>query len=115
MKRAQPTNNMSLSLSGLRRIAQRSGIANFVSQMITGAQIRMARTAIGWTIGDLAEAAGVSASAIQRAEQAEGVPRMRAATLFRVQRALERGVVFIDGDDQYGPGVRLRRRLNDKD
>lgn len=89
--------------------------------MITGAQIRMARTAIAWTIGDLAQAAGVSTSAIQRAEQTEGVPRMRAPTLFRVQRALERGnashggVVFLDSDEQYGPGVRLRRRLNEKD
>jgi transcriptional regulator with XRE-family HTH domain len=89
--------------------------------MITGAQIRMARTAIGWTIGDLAQATGVSISAIQRAEQSEGVPTMRAPTLFRVQRALQRGntthggVVFIDSDDQYGPGVRLRRRLNDRD
>ena len=88
--------------------------------MITGAQIRMARVAIGWTIGELAQATGVSVSAIQRAEQTEGVPRMRAPTLFQVQRALERGnagqggIVFIDSDDQYGPGVRLRRRLNDQ-
>lgn len=89
--------------------------------MITGAQIRMARVAVGWTIGDLAQATAVSVSAIQRAEQTEGVPRMRASTLFQVQRALERGnatyggVVFVDSDDQYGPGVRLRRKLNDRD
>lgn len=96
-------------------------MANSANRMITGVQIRMARIAIGWTIGELAQAIGVSVSAIQRAEQTEGVPRMRASTLFQVQRALERGsaaaggVVFVDSDDQYGPGVRLRRQLNDKD
>ena len=83
--------------------------------MITGTQIRMARSALAWTVAELARRSGVSASAIQRAETTAGVPTMQSANLFRVQRALELGdergaVTFIDADESGGEGVRLRRR-----
>jgi transcriptional regulator with XRE-family HTH domain len=83
--------------------------------MITGAQIRMARAALGWTVAELARRSGVSASSIQRAESADGVPTMQSTNLFRVQRTLEIGdergaVTFIDADESGGEGVRLRRR-----
>jgi hypothetical protein len=63
----------------------------------------------------LGRRSGVSASAIQRAENAAGVPTMQSSNLFRVQRAMEIGdergaVIFIDADERGGEGVRLRRR-----
>jgi transcriptional regulator with XRE-family HTH domain len=81
--------------------------------MVTGLQIRMARAALGWSIVKLASLTEVSVSAIQRAEQSEGVPSMRATSLFRIERALlDGGVVFVGnaGEDNLGPGVRLRKR-----
>ena len=86
-----------------------ANLTNSIRHMITGLQMRMARAALGWSIGRLATLTGVSVSAIQRAEQAEGVPSMRTTSLFRIEQALlDGGVVFIDAND-LGPGVRLRR------
>jgi transcriptional regulator with XRE-family HTH domain len=76
--------------------------------MITGSQMRGARGMLGWSIQKLADEAGVSVSAVQRAERSEGIPNMRTASLFRVRQALERaGVIFIDSNE-FGAGVRLR-------
>lgn len=78
--------------------------------MIIGPQIRAARALLNWTAADLTQASGVSGSAILHAEQASGVPDMRAPNLFKLQRALETaGVVFIDADATMGAGVRLRQ------
>jgi hypothetical protein len=80
--------------------------------MISGPQIKMARAAVHWTVADLSKATGLSPSAIQRAEDAPGVPKMKSTNLFRVQRTLEaKGLIFVDSDDTAGEGVRLRRPL----
>ena len=98
-----------------RPIAGEADIADLLRRMITGRQIRMARAALGWTVADLASRSGVSASAIQRAEAAGGMPTMKSTNLFKLQRALEIGdehgsIVFIDADGG-GEGVRhLSRR-----
>jgi hypothetical protein len=79
--------------------------------MITAAQIRAARALIGWTAVMLAERAHVGYQTVQRAENAEGVPKTTASNLFAIQRALEDGgVVFLeDGDIRSGGvGVRLK-------
>lgn len=76
--------------------------------MITAIQSKMARTALGWNTADLAKAAGVGISTVNRFEtgQATTIP----ATLAAIQRALEgAGIVFLaDGETaDGGPGVRL--------
>jgi transcriptional regulator with XRE-family HTH domain len=74
--------------------------------MITRMQMRMARTALGWGVRDLAEAAGVSPNTVTRFENGAGA---RADTLVHLQEVLERaGVVFVPADEAAGAGVRLR-------
>jgi hypothetical protein len=107
---APVTVNLSHTIGETREVAERVDITDLLKKMITGAQIRMARAALGWTVADLERESGVSASSIQRAEHATGIPTMKSPNLFRIQRALENGgVLFIDADDIVGPGVRLRR------
>lgn len=77
--------------------------------MITGIQIRAARTLLRWTIRDLAREAGLSVPTVQRAEVAEGVPVVQAQTLAAIQDAIERaGVIFLAPSNGSGRGVRLR-------
>lgn len=78
--------------------------------MITGAQLRAARSLLRWRAQDLADASGISLSTILRAEQVDGVPRVTTNTLDTLQLTLEQaGVQFIDANATAGPGVRLRR------
>jgi len=77
--------------------------------MITGIQIRSARSALRLSIAELAELAGVGVQTIMRFENADGIPPSRSATLDDVQRALEAaGIEFIGTPDD-APGIRLRR------
>lgn len=76
--------------------------------IITPMQMKLARTALGFGVRDLAAAAGVAPSTVQRFESERG--DMHSRTLDRVQRVLEEaGIVFIDADADGGPGVRLRK------
>jgi transcriptional regulator with XRE-family HTH domain len=69
-------------------------------------QCFLAREALGWTMSDLARAAGVSQSAVRKFERGGS---QRATTVEAIQRALENaGVIFIDANDG-GPGARLRK------
>jgi DNA-binding transcriptional regulator YiaG len=78
--------------------------------MITGAQIRAARSALKWSAGRLSEVSGVSVPTVQRFEQVDGVPPSRSSTLIDVQKALEAaGIEFIGNPDD-GPGIRLRKK-----
>ncbi len=79
--------------------------------MITAAQSKMARAALGWGVRDLAREANVGVSTVTRFEAGQATPIP--ATLAAIQRALETaGVEFISGDGG-GPGVRLRERSGD--
>jgi transcriptional regulator with XRE-family HTH domain len=81
--------------------------------MLTSAQIRAARGLLNWSAAELARRAGVSWKTVQRAESAEGVPRMQVETLEKIQRTLDAaGIEIIPesrGSHGGGPGVRLRR------
>lgn len=80
--------------------------AIFVS-IITPLQMKLARTAIGLGVRELAAAAEVAPSTVQRFESGKG--DMHSKTLDKVQRVLEDGgVIFIAADAQGGPGVRLK-------
>ncbi len=74
--------------------------------MLIGAQIRMARAAVGWGVRDLAENANINPNTVSRIENGGDA---LASTLDRIQAALEgAGVIFIDRNEDGGPGVRLK-------
>jgi transcriptional regulator with XRE-family HTH domain len=74
--------------------------------MITRLQVRMARTALGWGVRDLARKAGVSPTTVTRFENGA---HTRVETLRQMQDVLERaGVIFVPADEHGGAGVRLR-------
>jgi transcriptional regulator with XRE-family HTH domain len=77
--------------------------------LIAPVQIKMARAAVGLGIRELAELAECAPSTILRFEGGKG--GMQSGTLARLQKALEKeGVVFLEADEKYGPGVRLRSK-----
>lgn len=70
-------------------------------------QCKMARTALGLGVRDLAAAAGVSTDTVARFERGEA---LKERTIAALQAALEAaGVIFIQENGE-GPGVRLRRK-----
>ena len=76
--------------------------------MITGAQIRMARGYLRWSVKELAEKAGVAESTIKRMEHDDGFPLARGPNILAVYKALRNaGIVFIT-ENGGGPGVRLK-------
>ena len=75
--------------------------------MLVFAQIRMARTALGWNISDLATKASVSVSTIKRVETPEGFAKATAANLKLIKQTLEQAGVEFIGTTEEGPGVRL--------
>lgn len=76
--------------------------------MLTPMQIRLARTALGLGVRELAAAAEISPSTVQRFES--GIGGMQTRTLNHVQEVLEeRGITFIYADANGGPGVRLSK------
>lgn len=76
--------------------------------MLTGAQIRSARTALGWSAQELADRAGVSMKTVMRLESANGVPPSRSDTLNEIQLALESAGIEFIGSPADGPGIRIR-------
>jgi transcriptional regulator with XRE-family HTH domain len=73
---------------------------------IVPVQCWLARTALRWTVTDLARAANVSPPTVKRFERGGEV---RANNVKAIQRALEKaGIILIDAKDG-GPGVWLRK------
>lgn len=70
-------------------------------------QCKMARTATGLGVRELAAAAKVASYTVSRFERGE---ELKPRTIEAIRAALERaGVVFIDSNGG-GPGVRLKRK-----
>src|SRR5207302_8840056 len=81
-------------------------------KMITPEQCRMARAALGLGVRDLADMASVSAMTVTRFEnrRSQGAPD----TVQKLRRVLESaGVIFIEQNGD-GPGVRLRKKKQQK-
>ena len=77
--------------------------------MITGAQIRCARAALGWSIADLAKKTAISTRTILRMEAVNHVPSSTPANLNAIKSALEAaGIEFIGTPDDR-PGIRIGR------
>jgi transcriptional regulator with XRE-family HTH domain len=74
-------------------------------------QLKMARTAVGWGVRELAKKAGVTANTVTRIENGADAKQ---STIDKLQQALEgAGVEFID-ENGGGLGVRLRKRQQKK-
>ena len=81
--------------------------------MILPQQIKAARSLLGWSQIDLAQATSLGVATIKRIEVAHNVIRGRAENLWRIEKALEdAGVIFIPADETAGPGVRLKRAVD---
>ena len=77
--------------------------------MLYAAQIRAARALLGWRQEELAGAANVGLSTIQKIEQTGGLVMGNVSTVMRLQQALEKaGIKFLDTDPHGGPGVRWK-------
>ena len=75
--------------------------------MITGAQIRCARAALGWSIADLAKETAISTRTILRMEAVNHVPPSTPANINAIKAALEAaGIEFIGTPDDR-PGIRI--------
>lgn len=86
--------------------AARSG---YPRKVITGGQIRAARSLLGWSASELGKRSGLSWATIQRAESADGVPNIMGKNLNAIVEALEAaGVVLLEPDDQRGEGRGVR-------
>jgi transcriptional regulator with XRE-family HTH domain len=75
-------------------------------EIFTGAQVRMARAFLKWSIADLAEQSGVGISTIQRIEGEDGFPSARGGNIDAVYKTLSAaGITFLPENDE-GIGVR---------
>ena len=80
--------------------------------MVNPAQIRGARALLGMRQQELADLASMSVVTLKRLEAAGTTVRGSARTIASLQRALEEaGIVFIDQNNDLGPGVRLKKPL----
>jgi transcriptional regulator with XRE-family HTH domain len=78
--------------------------------MLNGAQIKMARAALNWSVSKLAVNSSVSISTIKRMESGIGEYSTTAANLKLIRETLEAAGVEFIGSAGEGPGVRLWRR-----
>jgi transcriptional regulator with XRE-family HTH domain len=70
-------------------------------------QCRLARTALGWGVRDLAKIASLSTQTISRFENGD---ELRPTTLKKLREVFEAaGIEFIDESDDKGVGVRLAK------
>jgi len=77
--------------------------------MLTGEQIRGARSMLRLEQSRLAEMAGVSLPTIKRLEKIEGAVSGHVGTIEAIKSALESAGIEFLPENGGGPGVRLRR------
>ena len=92
------------------------------SRGLTGAQVRMARAFLQWSVAELAAKAKVGISTVQRIEAEEGPPNLaddlqwrvqaREASIAAVRLTLERCGITLLADNGDGIGVRGKVRNN---
>ena len=81
--------------------------------MLTGAQIRIARTALRWSADKLAHQSGVGARTIKRIEMAHGLPNSNISTLAKLKVSLESAGIEFIGTPEDGPGIRIYSTSSD--
>ncbi|MEO7863837.1 MAG: helix-turn-helix domain-containing protein [Nitrospirales bacterium] len=83
--------------------------------VVRGAQIRAARSLLGWSQAELAKKAGVAHMTIRRFEAHDGPVSGNISSLTRVQDAFEKaGIEFIPPDEGGSFGVRLNPSIKAK-
>ena len=84
--------------------------------MLFAGQLRAARALIGWNQLELAEKSEVGIATIRRLEAQQSVLRGMSNTIWKIRKTLEEaGIIFIDGDESTGPGVKLSKPLSNGD
>jgi ribosome-binding protein aMBF1 (putative translation factor) len=73
---------------------------------ITPVQVRMARAALGWSVRELGEKVGVTASTVRRIENGSGVKQ---STIAAIRSALESAGVEFIAEHGEGIGVKFRK------
>jgi transcriptional regulator with XRE-family HTH domain len=74
--------------------------------IMSAAQCRMARAAIGWGVRDLARRAGVAIETVVRLERGE---RLKPITITKIQAAIDAAGVMFIAKNGGGEGVRLKK------
>lgn len=83
--------------------------------MLSGIQIKMARSALDWSLRDLADACGISEKTIRRLESEAMIQSTTVKTLTLVTNTLEAaGIEFIGSPDDR-PGIRIGARPSQSD
>ena len=77
--------------------------------MISGMQIRCARSALRWSVQELSTRSMVSTSTIKRIEAQDGVPSATFANLAALKSAFENAGITFVGTADNGPGIRLQQ------
>jgi DNA-binding XRE family transcriptional regulator len=77
--------------------------------MVTPAQIRAARAALGWSAADLAKAAGLSLRTIQAIETNLGLEKARKSSVLALRVSLEDAGIEFTGTPDDAPGIRIHR------
>lgn len=75
--------------------------------MLSGVQIKMARSALDWTLKDLADACGISEKTVRRLESETTIQSTTVKTLAMVQTTLEAAGIEFIGSPGDRPGVRI--------
>ena len=78
--------------------------------MLTVEQLKMARSALGWSIQKLAETSLVSVRTIKRIESEGMIEKVTPANIKLLRETLEAAGIEFIGTPGDGPGVRLWRK-----
>ena len=75
--------------------------------MITGDQLKAARSVSGFSVQQLSDVTGLATMTIKRYEGSRGVPKSRKGHLELLKKFFEaRGIEFVGAPDE-GPGIRI--------
>mgnify|MGYP006146477729 CR=1 FL=1 len=75
--------------------------------MITGIQIRAARSALRWTTENLAGRVEIASRTVKRMEAQDSVPKSNSQTLEKIRKALEAAGIELTGTPEDLPGVHM--------
>jgi predicted transcriptional regulator len=76
--------------------------------MLLVAQIRAARSLLGWTAQDLANFSKVGITTIRKIEVQEGIAKAQLRTVEDIRRAFEEAGIEFIGKPENGAGVRFK-------
>lgn len=78
---------------------------------VSGRQLKAARSLIGWSQKEFANAAGISLPTVKRLEEGEGAFVVRQTTVQRIESAFKGAGIEFLGKGHRSLGVRLHRVL----